>query len=85
MQALLLLGRSPETNDTVIPPSIVEKVTDGVVVYAPRGPFPEISPGVYGMGQVRYSYQGHEVCGHVYISQRAAFISRFGLLNPLVH
>ena len=63
LQALLLSGKSPETNHTVIPAAVVEKVTGGVTIAASRGPEPELSPYVYGMGQERYTYQGHEVCG----------------------
>ncbi|KAF8513980.1 beta-lactamase/transpeptidase-like protein [Gautieria morchelliformis] len=64
LQTLLLSGRSPYTNDTVIPPSVVERVTDRVAVLASRGPVPELSPSVYGMGQIRYTYQGHEFIEH---------------------
>ena len=63
LQTLLLNGRSPETNAIVIPGYVLDKVTNGVTILEPQGPVPGIGPSVYGMGQARYTYQGHEVCG----------------------
>jgi len=34
------------------------------VVASPAASFPELSPSVYGMGQIRYTYQGHELIEH---------------------
>ncbi|KAJ7624764.1 beta-lactamase/transpeptidase-like protein [Roridomyces roridus] len=61
---LLNNGRHPETNETVIPENVVEHTTLGRVVLLPKAEFPETSPKVYGCGQSRFSYRGHEILEH---------------------
>ncbi|KAJ7461119.1 beta-lactamase/transpeptidase-like protein [Mycena latifolia] len=61
---LLNKGRHPYTNETVIPEDVVEHVALGVSVAAGKAAYPELSPVVYGCGQDRYSYRGHEIIEH---------------------
>ncbi|KAJ7209185.1 beta-lactamase/transpeptidase-like protein [Mycena pura] len=61
---LLNKGRHPFTNETVIPEDVVEHTALGVSVATGKARFPELSPTVYGCGQDRYSYRGHEVVEH---------------------
>ncbi|PFH47486.1 hypothetical protein AMATHDRAFT_67688 [Amanita thiersii Skay4041] len=61
---LLNTGRHPETNETVVPEHVVEHVGTGVTVLPGRTSYPEFSPTVYGCGQARYSYRGHEIIEH---------------------
>ncbi|KAF8580651.1 beta-lactamase/transpeptidase-like protein [Ramaria rubella] len=64
LQVLLLSGKSPETNETVIPSEIIDKVALGVTLIAAKPFAPELSSLVYGMGQWRYTYQGHDLIEH---------------------
>ncbi|KIM36480.1 hypothetical protein M413DRAFT_449178 [Hebeloma cylindrosporum] len=57
-------GRHPYTNETIIPEEIVEHVAYGRSVSHGKPEFPELSPKVYGAGQWRYSYQGHDIIEH---------------------
>ncbi|CAA7271158.1 unnamed protein product [Cyclocybe aegerita] len=61
---LLNKGRHPYTNETIIPEEIVEHVAHGRSVSHGKPDFPEISVRVYGAGQWRYSYQGHDIIEH---------------------
>ncbi|KAF7296905.1 F-box domain-containing protein [Mycena indigotica] len=61
---LLNQGRHPFTNRTVIPAEIVEHVALGASVSLEKAEFPETSPKVYGCGQNRFSYRGHEIIEH---------------------
>ncbi|KAJ7510678.1 beta-lactamase/transpeptidase-like protein, partial [Mycena galericulata] len=61
---LLNNGRHPETNATVIPADVVEHVALGVSVSLKKAEYPETSPKVYGCGQNRFSYRGHEIVEH---------------------
>ncbi|KAJ7754376.1 beta-lactamase/transpeptidase-like protein [Mycena maculata] len=61
---LLNKGRHPTTNETVIPEDVVEHVALGVSVAAGKATYPELSPVVYGCGQDRSSYRGHELIEH---------------------
>ncbi|KAJ7092895.1 beta-lactamase/transpeptidase-like protein [Mycena belliarum] len=61
---LLNNGRHPYTNETVVPEDVVEHVAFGVSVARGKAAFPELSPTVYGCGQDRYSYRGHEIIEH---------------------
>ncbi|KAJ7153963.1 beta-lactamase/transpeptidase-like protein [Mycena crocata] len=61
---LLNKGRHPITNETVIPEDVVEHVATGVSVARGKPAYPELSPTVYGCGQDRYSYRGHEIIEH---------------------
>ncbi|PPR01447.1 hypothetical protein CVT26_015080 [Gymnopilus dilepis] len=61
---LLNNGRHPYTNETVIPSEIVEHVAHGRSVSHGKPEYPEWSPKVYGAGQWRYAYQGHDIIEH---------------------
>ncbi|KAJ7510721.1 beta-lactamase/transpeptidase-like protein [Mycena galericulata] len=61
---LLNKGRHPITNETVIPEDVVEHVAVGVSVAKGKAAYPELSPVVYGCGQMRFSYRGHEIIEH---------------------
>ncbi|KDR69231.1 hypothetical protein GALMADRAFT_256069 [Galerina marginata CBS 339.88] len=61
---LLNDGRHPYTNETIIPADVVEHVAYGRSVSHGKPDFPELSPHVYGAGQWRYSYQGHDMIEH---------------------
>ncbi|KAJ6575598.1 beta-lactamase/transpeptidase-like protein [Mycena vulgaris] len=61
---LLNKGRHPTTNETVIPEDVVEHVALGVSVARGKARYPELSPVVYGCGQDRSSYRGHELIEH---------------------
>ncbi|PFH51759.1 hypothetical protein AMATHDRAFT_2852 [Amanita thiersii Skay4041] len=61
---LLNNGRHPETNEVVVPEAVVEHVATGMTIYQSRASYPELSPIVYGHGQMRYSYRGHEIIEH---------------------
>ncbi|KAF9463777.1 beta-lactamase/transpeptidase-like protein [Collybia nuda] len=66
LQTLLLGGVKPGTNQSVIPPGAIEKAAEGIMVYFGTGAaiFPELSPTVYGGGQIRGTYRGHELIEH---------------------
>ncbi|KAF9463776.1 beta-lactamase/transpeptidase-like protein [Collybia nuda] len=64
LQTLLLGGTKPGTNVSVIPVEAVEKVSTGFTVKTGQAPFPERSPSVYGGGQARGTYRGHEIIEH---------------------
>ncbi|KAJ6511836.1 beta-lactamase/transpeptidase-like protein [Mycena vulgaris] len=61
---LLNSGRHPTTNATIIPADVVEHVALGVSVSLKKAEYPETSPKVYGCGQNRFSYRGHEIVEH---------------------
>ncbi|KAJ7118438.1 beta-lactamase/transpeptidase-like protein [Mycena crocata] len=64
LQTLLNEGRHPTTNEIVIPSEIIAQVARGLTVAAPVASFPELSPLVYGGGQIRGSYRGFEFIEH---------------------
>ncbi|RDB29884.1 Gigasin-6 [Hypsizygus marmoreus] len=64
LQALLLEGVKPGTNVSVIPADVIQRVSSGISVVSPIASTPELSPTVYGGGQVRGTYHGHEVVEH---------------------
>ncbi|KAJ6545400.1 beta-lactamase/transpeptidase-like protein [Mycena capillaripes] len=61
---LLNGGRHPFTNATIIPEDVVEHVALGASVSLKKAEYPETSPKVYGCGQNRFSYRGHEIIEH---------------------
>ncbi|KAJ7238309.1 beta-lactamase/transpeptidase-like protein, partial [Mycena haematopus] len=61
---LLNKGRHPTTNETVVPEDVVDHVALGVSVARGKAAYPELSPVVYGCGQDRSSYRGHELIEH---------------------
>ncbi|KAF8626617.1 hypothetical protein AX15_004784 [Amanita polypyramis BW_CC] len=64
MSMLLNNGRHPNTNETVVPEGVLEHVSRGFMVTEGKASYPELSPKVYGSGQKRYSYRGHEIIEH---------------------
>lgn len=64
LQTLLLKGRNLLTNETVIPPEVVEKAATGVSVFSGQAIHPALSPVVYGGGQAIMAYQGHTLIEH---------------------
>ncbi|PPQ91367.1 hypothetical protein CVT25_004134 [Psilocybe cyanescens] len=61
---LLNNGRHPYTNEVVVPEEIIEHVAYGRSVSHGKPEFPEMSPKVYGAGQFRYAYRGHDIIEH---------------------
>ncbi|KAL1678405.1 beta-lactamase/transpeptidase-like protein [Schizophyllum commune] len=59
LQALLLEGRNPRTNESVISADVIRKVASGITVDTGAAPYPELGPVVYGGGQMRSTYRGH--------------------------
>ncbi|KAG5650787.1 hypothetical protein H0H81_011070 [Sphagnurus paluster] len=64
LQTLLLNGQKPDSNQSVIPAEVIQKVSAGVSVADPTAPFPELSVSVYGAGSIRGTYRGHEMIWH---------------------
>ncbi|KAF8193266.1 beta-lactamase/transpeptidase-like protein [Mycena galopus ATCC 62051] len=63
LQMLLMEGKS-KSNQTVIPAEVIRKAATGVTVLIPVAPYPELSPVVYGGGQMRGTYRGYEMIEH---------------------
>ncbi|KAJ3513134.1 hypothetical protein NLJ89_g3122 [Agrocybe chaxingu] len=61
---LLNRGRHPYTNEIVVPEEVIDYVAAGRTVTHPAPDFPETSVRVYGAGQWRFSYQGHDLIQH---------------------
>ncbi|KAJ7766554.1 beta-lactamase/transpeptidase-like protein [Mycena maculata] len=64
LQMLLSNGQDPTTNATIIPSSVIQMAATGVTVVTGNTPEPELSPPVYGGGQVQWSYRGHDTVEH---------------------
>ncbi|KAF8884172.1 beta-lactamase/transpeptidase-like protein [Infundibulicybe gibba] len=64
LQTLLLDGTNPTNNVSVIPPQVIEMVSTGITVESGTALFPELSPVVYGGGQERSTYRGHQLVEH---------------------
>lgn len=64
LQTLLLEGVKPGTNESIIPADVVQKAAAGITVVSGESGLPELSPTVYGGGQVRGTYRGHEIIEH---------------------
>ncbi|KIJ33420.1 hypothetical protein M422DRAFT_35523 [Sphaerobolus stellatus SS14] len=80
LQTLILNGRHPITNDSIIPSAAIAKTAEGVSLAAPFPLDPSVSPEAYGLGQASYSYQGHYIVehsggtvGHYTVISRAPF------------
>ncbi|KAF7366888.1 Beta-lactamase class penicillin binding protein [Mycena sanguinolenta] len=58
LQTLLAEGRNPVDNKPVIPDDIIRRVSSGATVSIPAAEFLELSPVVYGGGQMRGTYRG---------------------------
>ncbi|KAF7349434.1 Beta-lactamase class penicillin binding protein [Mycena sanguinolenta] len=63
LQMLLMEGKN-QSNKTVIPVEVIRKAATGVTVYTPVAAYPELSPVVYGGGQMRGTYRGYEMIEH---------------------
>ncbi|KAL0567548.1 hypothetical protein V5O48_014444 [Marasmius crinis-equi] len=69
LQTLLLWGKNPATNETVIPPQVLQRAASGITV-ASDGisglPIAQsiLSPVVYGGGQEIGTYRGHVIIEH---------------------
>ncbi|KAJ6626811.1 beta-lactamase/transpeptidase-like protein [Mycena sp. CBHHK59/15] len=63
LHTLLTEGKS-QSNESVIPAAVVRKAATGLTVYKPVAAFPELSPIVYGGGQMRGTYRGYGRCEH---------------------
>lgn len=61
VHTLLLDGRHPETNETIIPKAAIDHITTGFTIQPARAPYPDFSAGMYGHGQMMHTYQGHQV------------------------
>ncbi|KAK7050032.1 hypothetical protein VNI00_005464 [Paramarasmius palmivorus] len=64
LQVLLLEGQHPETHVQVIPKEVIKKVASGITVQDAEPKHPELSNVVYGGGQSRGSYRGHNYIEH---------------------
>ncbi|KAJ7840748.1 beta-lactamase/transpeptidase-like protein [Mycena leptocephala] len=64
LQFLLLEGRHPSRNISVVPASVIRKASTGLSIASENMIFPEFSSALYGGGQVKTSYRGHEMIGH---------------------
>ncbi|KAG6848191.1 hypothetical protein H0H93_002541 [Arthromyces matolae] len=64
LSLLLNRGVVPHTNATLIPQDVLDRLETGVTVSEGKAPYPELSPKVYGPGQWRYTYRGHEIIEH---------------------
>ncbi|KIJ33417.1 hypothetical protein M422DRAFT_183343 [Sphaerobolus stellatus SS14] len=80
LQTLILNGRHPITNDSIIPSAAIAKTAEGVSVFQQFPLDPSVSPVAYGLGQGSYSYQGHYIVehnggavGHYTVISRAPF------------
>lgn len=63
---LLLGGRSPFSNETVVPLAAIEKSSTGYTVpfQNPLWDFPESGEITYGMAQLMCTYRGHRLIEH---------------------
>ncbi|KAJ9118536.1 hypothetical protein QFC22_003755 [Naganishia vaughanmartiniae] len=66
LKMLLLGGRSPHTNESVVPYSTIEKTTTAYSVprESPDYDFPELGKITYGMAQRMSTYRGHRIIEH---------------------
>ncbi|KAK1232774.1 hypothetical protein PQX77_004099 [Marasmius sp. AFHP31] len=64
LQVLLLEGKDPRTGEEVIPEDAIRKIASGITVQTAAPSFPELSPVVYGGGQARSTYRGHNLIEH---------------------
>lgn len=66
LKFLLLDGRSPITNEQVIPSHILAAATTPYVTLHEPEPLylPHIGAKTYGLGQILYNYRGYEIVEH---------------------
>ncbi|KAF7350296.1 Beta-lactamase class penicillin binding protein [Mycena venus] len=63
LQMLLEEGKN-QSNETIVPAEVIRKAATGVTVFTPVAAYPELSPVVYGGGQMRATYRGYEMIEH---------------------
>ncbi|GAV99348.1 beta-lactamase transpeptidase-like protein [Lentinula edodes] len=61
---LLGNGKHPFTNVTVVPEKLIQHIAEGVAVIDGTPSYPELSASMYGAGQERYTYRGHDLIEH---------------------
>ncbi|KAG5649740.1 hypothetical protein H0H81_002237 [Sphagnurus paluster] len=59
LQTLLLDGVHPKTNETVIPPGVLKKITRALSLQTGTPDWPEVSLYAYGAAQLQITYRGH--------------------------
>jgi hypothetical protein len=63
---LLLEGRSPRTNETIVPSSVIQATRTPYTIFPETGTpqRPYIDAKTYGLGQLIYDYRHHELIEH---------------------
>ncbi|KAF8056683.1 beta-lactamase/transpeptidase-like protein [Lyophyllum atratum] len=64
LQMLLLDGVNAATNETVIPPGVLKKITTAISVQTGAPEWPEVSLYAYGAAQLQITYRGHLIIEH---------------------
>ncbi|KAF7338798.1 Beta-lactamase domain-containing protein [Mycena sanguinolenta] len=64
LQMLLLKGRHPITNATIIPAAVIQTVATGISVWDGNADTTEISPLLYGGAQIQSTYRAHVMIEH---------------------
>jgi hypothetical protein len=64
LKTLLLNGRNPETDEQVIPQSILEDTVKPQIQMKSKSDDPEITVPMYGLAQWTYKYKGFDVVEH---------------------
>lgn len=64
MKTLLLNGRNPETDQQVIPQSILEDTVKPQIQMKSKSDDPEMTVPMYGLAQWTYKYRGFDVVEH---------------------
>ncbi|KAG6908807.1 hypothetical protein DXG01_003254 [Tephrocybe rancida] len=64
MQTLLLDGRHPKTNQTIIPSDVIQRALTAVIPQSYRPEFPEVSLISYGSAQTQITYRNHLIVEH---------------------
>ncbi|KZT55806.1 beta-lactamase/transpeptidase-like protein [Calocera cornea HHB12733] len=62
--SLMKEGKHPVTEEQIIPASVIETTMLGHTVVEGKPEYPELSAKLYGLGWLRYSYQGHQIVQH---------------------
>ncbi|CCL99820.1 uncharacterized protein FIBRA_01844 [Fibroporia radiculosa] len=83
LSVLLNSGVDPVSNTTILPRSVFDEITTAHTIMKGTPDSPEISVAGYGLGWMRFSYQGHDIITHTGaipgISTRVAFLPADGL------
>ncbi|KAG5643175.1 hypothetical protein DXG03_001379 [Asterophora parasitica] len=64
LRTLLLEGRNPATNTSVIPADVIRFASTAVIPQTFRPEYPEVSLLAYGSAQLQITYRGHLVVEH---------------------